>query len=50
MMPHEEWLFKAGHDLKSAEYLLTSACNDYQSQTQKIDSILSEKALFVSFI
>lgn len=24
MKPHEEWLFKAAHDLSSSEYLLTS--------------------------
>lgn len=24
MLPHEEWLFKAGNDLESAKYLLTS--------------------------
>lgn len=24
MKPHEEWLFKADHDLKSAEFLLSS--------------------------
>jgi HEPN domain-containing protein len=24
MKPHDEWLFKAGNDLESAEYLLTS--------------------------
>ncbi len=31
MKPHEEWLFKADHDLKSAEYLLGSPSGLYDA-------------------
>ncbi len=44
MKPHEEWLFKADHDLKSAEYLLGSPSGLYDAAIYHTQQC-AEKAL-----
>jgi HEPN domain-containing protein len=50
MKPHEEWLFKADHDLKSAEYLAGSPSDLYDSAIYHTQQC-AEKALkaFLAF-
>lgn len=50
MKPHEEWLFKADHDLKSAEYLVGSPSNLYDAAIYHTQQC-AEKALkaFLAF-